>query len=64
MITSIQMPLQMLEEMKNKMVNVELRNGKQVKGKLLAYDLSLNLGIEIDGKESMIDGQQVVLVFF
>jgi len=39
-------PLDMMNAMKGKNVLVQLKNGKEITGKLLSFDLNTNIGIE------------------
>ena len=52
---AIERPLDALGEVKNKTVMAELKNGKTIRGKLLAFDIHLNL--VLDNAEELEGGE-------
>ncbi|MFH1408312.1 MAG: LSM domain-containing protein [Nanoarchaeota archaeon] len=56
-------PLDTLNAFRGKEISVDLRNGKTVTGKLLSFDLTINLGIEVKGKNEFVKGETVVAVY-
>ena len=48
-------PLDALNKARNKRVIVDLKNGKQLAGKLNAFDIHIN--VVLDETEEMVDGQ-------
>lgn len=57
----IERPLDFLNSRRGERVLVELKENK-VSGVLLAFDIHINLVIEIEGKRSFIRGESVVSV--
>ncbi len=55
-------PLDSINEMKNKEVLVQLKDGKEITGKLMSFDLSSNIGIEVKGNLEFIQGELVSAV--
>jgi len=56
-------PLDALNAMRGKQVTVDLRGGESVTGKLLSFDLTINLGIETKEKIEFLKGESVIAVF-
>ncbi len=52
---AIERPLDALNEAKDSLVVVELKNGNTVRGKLLAFDIHLN--VVLDDAEELKDGE-------
>lgn len=52
-------PLDFLNAKKQSPIAVMLRDGTEVKGKLVAFDLNINLYLEVDGAIKFIQGQYV-----
>jgi len=55
-------PYDFLNEKRGKTVKITLKDGKVVEGKLISYDLHVNLLIEINGKEVFVRGDSIELV--
>lgn len=55
-------PLDIINTMKGKEVRVQLKNGKEIKGKLISFDLNANVGIEIKKQIEFIQGETVATV--
>lgn len=55
-------PLDYLNYFKNKKVSVSTRHKGQVVGILHAFDLSINLGIIVEGRHEFIKGEDVLLI--
>jgi small nuclear ribonucleoprotein (snRNP)-like protein len=58
----INTPLDALNFFKGKIVNVELTDGTMVRGKLLAFDLTINLSIETDKGVEFLQGSRINFV--
>lgn len=50
------MPLDSIHKMKGKEVIVSMKNGDEIEGKLISFDLQQNCGIEIKGELVFIQG--------
>jgi len=46
MVNGIERPLDLLNESKGKEIMIELKDGKQLVGKLLAFDIHINIVID------------------
>ncbi len=55
-------PLDSINEMKQKDVIVQLKDGREITGKLMSFDLSSNIGIEVKGNLEFIQGELVSAV--
>lgn len=55
-------PLDRLNYLKGKEVTVELKDGEEVTGILKAFDLNINLSVEILGKMRFINGFDVLFI--
>ncbi len=55
-------PIDVLNSLKGKDVLLQLRNGKEVSGKLVSIDLNSNVGIEVEGKLVFFQGESVSTV--
>ena len=55
MVNGIERPLDLLNESKGKEILIELKDGKQLVGKLLAFDIHIN--IVIDGTKEVINNE-------
>ncbi|MFH1182433.1 MAG: LSM domain-containing protein [Candidatus Woesearchaeota archaeon] len=56
------LPLDEIARMIGQNVTVILKNGKEMKGKLLSFDLNANVGIEIQGNVTFLQGQEVTVL--
>jgi hypothetical protein len=56
------LPLDEIARMIGQNVTVMLRNGKELSGKLLSFDLNANIGIEIKGNVTFLQGQEVTIL--
>ena len=55
MAQSIERPLDLLNMSKGKEIIVQLENGKQLRGTLLAFDIHIN--IVLDNTKELVDGE-------
>jgi len=55
MVNGIERPLDLLNESKGKEIMIELKDGKQLVGKLLAFDIHIN--IVIDSSKEIINNE-------
>ena len=46
MVNGIERPLDLLNESKGKEILIELKDGKQIVGKLLAFDIHINIVVD------------------
>lgn len=58
----IEKPLDALNFLRGEEVLVILKTGKEITGKLVAFDLTTNVTLEIDGKVQLIQGNTVTSV--
>ena len=56
------LPLDEIARMMGQNVTVILRNGKELSGKLLSFDLNANVGIEVKGTITFLQGQEVTVL--
>ncbi len=56
-------PIDFLESRKQKEVSIVLKNRRELKGKLVAYDLNINLYIEVKGRTQFVHGHTVNYIF-
>jgi len=56
------LPLDEIRKMIGKNVTVMLKNGKNLEGKLVSFDLNANVGIEIKSELEFIQGKEVCIV--
>jgi small nuclear ribonucleoprotein (snRNP)-like protein len=56
------LPLDEIAMMIGRNVTVMLRNGKEMSGKLLSFDLNSNIGIEVQGNITFLQGQEVTVL--
>ncbi|MBU0980062.1 MAG: hypothetical protein KJ709_04620, partial [Nanoarchaeota archaeon] len=56
-------PLDTLNRFKGQIVSVDLRDGQKVTGKMLSFDLSINMGMDVRGTIQFIKGEKVVIVY-
>lgn len=56
------LPLDEIAQMMGQSVTVILRNGKELSGKLLSFDLNANVGIEIQGNVTFLQGKEVTVL--
>lgn len=59
----MEQPLATLAALKGKKITVLLKGNKEISGILIAYDLSTNITLEIEGKHQLIQGNTVTAVF-
>jgi len=52
---AVERPLDALNQARNKQVMVELKNGKVIRGMLLAFDIHINL--VLDNAEELVEGE-------
>ncbi len=63
MVNGIERPLDLLNSLKGKLALIEVKGReKPLEGKLLAFDIHINLIVEIDGKEKFIRGDIIETV--
>ena len=55
MVNGIERPLDLLNESKGKEILIELKDGKQLVGKLLAFDIHIN--IVIDNAKELVNNE-------
>ena len=55
MVNGIERPLDLLNESKGKEIMIELKDGKQLVGKLLAFDIHIT--IVIDGTKEIVNNE-------
>jgi len=55
-------PLDFLSVFKGKEVIVEDKKARQITGKLVAFDLNINLSLIVDGTLEFVQGQNIVMV--
>ena len=58
----IEKPLDALNFLRGEEVLVVLKTGRELKGKLIAFDLTTNLTIEVEGKLQLIQGNTVTYI--
>ena len=58
-MNGVDRPLDLLTQLKGKNIIVTLQNGKEVKAVLYAFDIHINLALEIEGKPKFIRGDNV-----
>ena len=56
MVNGIERPLDLLNESKGKEILIELKDGKQIVGTLLAFDIHIN--IVIDNAKEIVNNEQ------
>jgi small nuclear ribonucleoprotein (snRNP)-like protein len=56
------LPLDEVGLMIGKDVTIMLRNGKEMTGKLLSFDLNANIGLDVKGDITFIQGQEVTIM--
>jgi uncharacterized Zn ribbon protein len=52
-------PLDVIKSLKGKGVVVQLKNGEEVEGRLVSFDLSSNIGIEVRGVLKFFQGESI-----
>ncbi len=55
-------PLDIINAMKGKEVSVQLKNGREIKGRLISFDLNSNIGIEKKKRIEFIQGETVASI--
>lgn len=55
-------PLDVINTLRGKEVIVQLKSGKEIKGKLLSFDLNTNIGIETAKGVEFIQGETVTAI--
>lgn len=58
----IEKPLDALNFLRGEDVLLVLKTGKEITGKLIAFDLTTNITLEIEGKHTLIQGNTVTSV--
>ncbi|MFH1133938.1 MAG: LSM domain-containing protein [Nanoarchaeota archaeon] len=56
-------PLDTLNALRGKMISADLRGGETVTGKLLSFDLTINLGLEVKGVVQFVKGESVIAIY-
>jgi small nuclear ribonucleoprotein (snRNP)-like protein len=56
------LPLDEIARMIGQNVTVVLRNGKEMSGRLLSFDLNANIGIDVKGNVTFLQGQEVTVL--
>lgn len=55
-------PLDIINTLKGKKVVVQLKNGKEITGKLISFDLNTNIGIETKQGTEFIQGKTLTMI--
>ncbi|MEO2154565.1 MAG: LSM domain-containing protein [Nanoarchaeota archaeon] len=55
-------PYDFLNEKRGNKITITLKDGSKIEGKLISYDLHVNLLIEKDGKEVFVRGDSIMTV--
>jgi small nuclear ribonucleoprotein (snRNP)-like protein len=58
----IDKPIDALNFLRGSQVRIDLKDGNIIQGKLIAFDLTTNITLEIDGKNQLIQGKNVMTV--
>lgn len=61
--TMIQKPLDALNLLKGQEVTIVLKTGREIVGKLEAYDVNTNVAVNIDGNSVSIQGHLITGIF-
>lgn len=61
-LKSIERPLDFLNQCKGKNVIVKLKDGKEISGNLIAFDIHVNLVIDNEKGTGFIRGENVVFI--
>lgn len=58
----IERPLDLLNDYKGKEVKIVLKDLDPIEGILRAFDIHINLAVEVDGKNKFVRGDTIILV--
>ena len=58
----IDKPIDALNFLRGSQVRVDLKDGNIIEGKLVAFDLTTNITIEVDGGNRLIQGKNVMTI--
>lgn len=55
-------PLDFLNENRNREVIISIKNGKEIEGVLVAFDLNINIYLKVHGQIRFINGFSIVTI--